>query len=528
VKNSFFLVIPDQQKDPEQILLFQEAALQNWLNELPTANPGLATRLLFDLILQSNKLQMDTEMRLQALETLRPSYLVMEDYLRSRLSKIGFPKGENEQKIHHVLISLEKQFSIGYWIVVRDLTRKSGSWFQGKNTALSIQRVMKGLSDIIISHYIMSQAVPDWVWIDLHSLYKLGVKIKKDSAKVSDETSNMNNVSSIQDCYRQILLLNLADPSGLMQKEILQVYQFANKLSSLVQLESKPAQGQQLQCVTLIDEDQPPYFSSTTNFDSDSATIYLGFEKLFKAIKRREKFVNESEARFSSAHILKGDSGKLPVELLDYLEQRWQGVPLQGAPFFSDRLDRYFSIGLNSTHELQKSLDQSAVDTKLQYHAVSASETALSCKFEKFGVLSIGSMVSFRKTNMPEHKRSLGVITKLVVTKPDGTVNFEIAALTAQSHSANYLKLDATDEDIPQKALIYEEGTEQGQKSFLIIESFRFKDEDILRLYLNDENFPIVLRNKKNVGLGYWQFECRQISETDQTTKTIKKGYDFI
>jgi len=528
VKNSFFLVIPDQQKNPEQLLLFQEAALQNWLVELPTANPGLATRLLFDLILQSNKLQMGTEMRLQALETLRPSYLVMEDYLRSRLSKIGFPKGENEQKIHSVLISLEKQFAIGYWIVVRDLTRKNGSWFQGKNTALSIQRVMKGLSDVVISHYIMSQTVPEWVWIDLHSLYKLGVKIKKDSVKIPDETSNTNNVSSIQDCYRQILLLSLADPSGLMQKEILQVYKFAAKLCSLVQLQPNLAQEQQLQCVILIDEDQPPYFTSAAKVDFDSATIYLGFEKLYKAIKRREKFVNESEARFSSAHVLKGDSGKLPIELLDYLEQRWLGVSLQGAPFFSDRLDRYFSIGLNSTYELQKASDQSAVDAKLQYRAVSASETALSCKFDKFGVLSIGSMVSFRKTNMPEHKRSLGVVTKLVVTKSDGTVNFEIAALTVQSHSANYLKLDATEEDIPQKALIYGEDTEHGQKSFLIIESFRFNDEDILRLYLKDENFPIVLRNKKNVGLGYWQFECRQMSETEPTTKTIKKGYDFI
>jgi len=200
---------------------------------------------------------------------------------------------------------------------------------------------------------------------------------------------------------------------------------------------------------------------------------------------------------------------------------------LQGTPFFSDRLDRYFSIGLNSTHELQETADQSD-DARLQYQAVSASETALSCKFEKFGVLSIGSLVSFRKADVSEHKRSLGVVNKLVVTKSDGTVNFEIKALAAQSHSASYLKLDATDGETAQKGLIYGVETEQGQKSFLIIESFIFKDEDIIRLYLNNENFPIVLRNKKNVGLGYWQFECRQISETEQTAKATKKGYDFI
>lgn len=527
MKSSFFLVIPDQQKSPEQLQLFQEAALQQWLDELPTANPGLSTRLLVDTIKQSNKLEMGTETRLQALESLRPIFLVMEDYLRSRLIKAGFPKGENEHKIHNVLISLEKEFAIGYWIVVHDLTRKTGGWFKGKNTAMAIQRVMKGLSDIVISHYLMSRAVPDWVWIDLHSLYKLGVKIKKEATKVSDVTNEFNKVSSIQDCYRQILLLSLADPSGLMQKEIRQVHQFIAKLCPLIQLGNEPVQGQQVQCIVLVDEDQPPLLTSSMQYKSDSATIYIGLEKLFKTISRREKFVNKSEARFSSIHILKGSSEKLPTELLAYLEQRWSGVPLQGTPFFGDRLERYFSIGLNSTHELQKESDQS-VSANIEYRAESASETALSCKFEKTGVLSIGSMVSFRKVDMPVNKRSLGVVNKLVVSKKDGTINFEITALGAQAHSANYLKLNAHKDDVPQKALIYGLDFKQGQKSFLIIESFMFKEEDVLHLYLNNENFQIVLKDKKNVGLGYWQFECRQISDTEQSTKATKKGYDFI
>ncbi len=524
MKSSFFLVIPDQQNSPDELQPLQETALQQWLVELPTANPGLSTRLFLDMIKQINKLVMSAEIRLKALETLRPTYLITEDYLRSRLIKIGFPKGENEKKIHNVLISLEKEFAIGYWIIVRDLTRKSGGWFKGKNTALAIQRVMKGLSDVVISHYLMSQAVPDWVWIDLHSLYKLGVKIKKETTKVPDE---MNKTSSIQDCYRQILLLSLADPSGLMQKEIPQVHQFTAKLAPLVQLANKPIDDEQVQGVVLIDEDQPPFLTSSAQQKSDSAVLYLGFEKLFKAIRRKEKFVSESEARFSSIHILKGSSEKLPVELLEYLEQRWSGVPLRGTPFFSDRLERYFSVGLNSTHDLQKSSDEPG-DTTSEYRGESASETALSCKFNKCGVLSIGSMVSFRKADMPVHKRSLGVVNKLVVSKPDGTVNFEVTALGAQSYSANYLRQDAAKDDVPQKALIYGLNTEQGQKRFLIIESFMFKEEDVLHLYLNNDDFPIVLKDKKNVGLGYWQFECRQISDTEQTANAKKQGYDFM
>jgi hypothetical protein len=37
------------------------------------------------------------------------------------------------------------------------------------------------------------------------------------------------------------------------------------------------------------------------------------------------------------------------------------------------------------------------------------------------------------------------------------------------------------------------------------------------------------LKNRKNVGLGYWQFECVRIKEKKKHMPTThKKGYDFI
>ena len=524
MKNSFFLVIPEQNKNPDLLKSFEEIALQQWIMELPTANPGLATRLLYDLLKEFTRQDMDVQKRLDALEMLRPSYLIIEEYLRSRLIKIGFPKGEDEKKIHNVLISIEKEFTIGYWIVARELTKRNTSWFKGKNIALAIQRVMVGLSSIITTNYIMSLVAPDWVWIDLHSLYKLGVKLNKETNKVVDENS-LNNSSSIQDCYKQIFLLSLSDPTGLMQKEIQLVYQFTEKISSLLQFSITPFVGEAL-CVALIDEDQAPFWNTQEKLNSDSALLYLGFEKLNKTFAEKEKFINSSEARFSSVHILKNNVDKLPAELIDYLISRWSGESLAGAPFFSDRLDRYISVGLNSTYDLQSTF-QSKTESETEYLTQSSSDRSLCCHFDKLGALSIGSMVSFRKTNLPEHKRSLGIVNKINMSKSDDKVIFELQALTLQSHAVNYLTMDDDPETDPKNALIYGVKTDTGEKSFLIIESFMFKDDDVIRLLMNEDNFPIILRNKKNVGLGYWQFECRQLIESEKQSKP-KKGYDFI
>jgi cyclic-di-GMP-binding protein len=524
VKNSFFLVIPTQQNNPQRLKEFETKALQHWVAELPTANPGLATRLLHDFLIDFNAVEMGVQLRLDGLELLSGSVSVIEDYLRSRLIKSGFPKEENDKKILAVLVSIEKEFTIGYWMVLKELTKRGVGWFQGRNAALAIQRCIKGLGSIIVSHFIMGMPIPDWVWIDLHSLYNLSVTIKNSTAKVAN---NVSQSSTPETCYKQILLLSLADPTGLMQKEILLVYSFIETVTPLVGLKKELVNGQPIQCIVLTDEDKAPHCQVEASAKNDSAMLYLDFSKLFKSLKQKEKLINAAEARFSSMHALKS-VGKPSAELLDYLEQRWWGIDLQGVPFFSDRMDRYIAIGLESTHELQNALEF-AGEKELEFLVQSASDRLLSGVFNKTGVLSVGSLVSFRKTDSPEHKRSLGIVNKVIVDKQSDRINFGMQLLAHQSVAVTYIPLDESGKEIPQKGLFYSAKELEYEKSYIVTDSFMLKDEDVIRMFMNNEDFSVVLSSRKNVGLGYWQFECRRVAERDKPILLqTKKGYEFI
>jgi cyclic-di-GMP-binding protein len=526
VKNSFFLVIPPQQKAPQRLKAFEPKSLQQWVIELPTANPALASRLIHDFIKELNGIEMNCQLRLDALEVLRPSMLVIEDYLRSKLIKTSFPKEENDKKILDVLVSIEKEFTIGYWIVLKELTRRSLGWFQGKTAALAIQRSIKGLSSIIISHFIMGMPIPDWIWIDLHSLYKLSVALKKQSTKVSNDNNQAKRASSPEQCYLQILLLSLADPTGLMQNEVAHVHGFIESLATTLSLEKEAVPGQSMQCVILTDEDKPPHFQADDSTQQDIAIQYIDFTRLYKTLAQKEKWASKAEARFSSLHILKNNSNMPSPELLDYLEQRWSGIDLQGTPFFSDRLDRYIAIGLDATHALQDVMGTQ--DTKnLEFLSHSANDRLLSCVFNKTGLLSVGSLISFRKTDAPEHKRSLGIINKLIVGKPNGRIDFGLQLLAEQTIAVTFQQLNEKETDKPQKALFYIQKENNLEKGYIMIDTFILKDGDVVRLFMNDENFPITLLSRKNVGLGYWQFECRRIAEQEKP-RASKKGYDFI
>ncbi|MGZ8190858.1 MAG: hypothetical protein ACXWTS_06470 [Methylococcaceae bacterium] len=515
MKNSFFLVIPKQHANPLRLQEFEVKILQQWIDELPTANTGLAARLIQDFIVEFNSLQMPVQLRLDTLELLRPSLLVIEDYLRARLMRTGFPKDENDMKILRLLVSIEKEFTISYWIALKKLTRQDVSWLQGKNAALLIQRSIKGLSSIVISYFIMGMPIPDWVWMDLHSLYQLSVKIKKESTKVTNDTNQFNKSSSPEECYLQIILLSLADSTGLMQKEIPLVYRFIETIVSLVTLKKQPISSQPMQCVILTDEDKHPYYQAEEIQKVDSAILYIDFTRLYQAFEQGKIPVSSTEGRFSTMYELKNTSQKPTLELLTYLKQSWSGIDLQCAPLFSDRLDRNIAIGLTPTYKLQKLLNISN-EENLEFPAQSESDRLLSAIFDKTGVLSVGSLVSFRKTDQPEHKRSLGVVDKLIVTNQSGKINFGMHLLTHHCHAVDYIPLEASGHEVPKKALLYSAKEHEGG-NYIIIETFMFKEGDFLRVFIKNESFSIALKNKKNLGLGYWQFECLKVVEKGKT-----------
>lgn len=528
MKNSFFLIIPPQRKSPEHLKQFSEGALKQWVEKLPTANPSLATRLFHDLILDFNQLAMDAPVRLDALEILRPSYIIIEDYLRSRLVQSNFPKVTTDQKIMDILVAIEKEITLGYWIVVRDLTGKDSSWFQSKNTALSIQRCIKGLSAIILTFYTLYRAIPDWIWIDLHALYKLGETLNKLNNKVSAEFNESVKTTTISESYRQILLLSLAMPNRLMQKEIAQVYQFLETISPYLSIETHAVPQQEAQCVLHLDDDKPPIFQTATPASPDSSMRFVNFDKVFKLLSHKTKLTDPNLTRFNTLGVPPSGYAKLSPDLLDYLEQRWLALSPPKNIAFTDRLDRYIAFGLEAAFDLQNTLSAPPTEQAIEYLVQSASETALSGDFNKVSVLAVGSLVSIRRTDTPPYSRTLGVLSKLTTYKQDNKLSFECELLTKQFYAVSFEYLEEKKQPLRKKALLYALKTQENEeRSFIIIESFMLKDGDIIRMFIKDENYPIIIKDRKNIGLGYWQFECRKMPESENPMNK-KRGYDFI
>ena len=522
MKNSFYLVIPSQRKSTELLARYGKKTVKKWVSLLPTANPALSTRLLYDFIAEFNIVKVPVQQRLESLEILRPLFLSTKLTLRSRLMRGGFPKTQDELRTFELLVALEKNIALGYWIAARELTRHNVGWLQGKNTALAIQRTIKGLSGVLVTHYIMSSPAPDWLWGDLHSLYNLSVKIKKQSSKVVDETVLQGNTISIEDCYKQVLLLSLTDPTGLAQKEVEGVYQFIEKIAQLIMIEKKLVGGQERQCIIPIEEDKMPYFDQ-----GSKVGCFLNLSKLYNVLSQEKNFCTVDEVRFSALYASKNVSGKLSGGLFQYLFLRWKGVKPNHEFLFDDRLDRYIAIGLDSTHSLLSSLDHNEGDS-LEVLVESFSKTELLYKAKNKGILSIGSLVSIRKITELENNRYLAIVVKISMPNRSGGIVFKLSTLAPHSSPVTFLDIKSSTEEMYKKGLFYTVKEEGKEKSYLLMDSFMEKDGDKLRLFMNEENFPVILGGRCNIGLGYWQFECTRVKEEELLQQEKIKGYDFI
>ncbi len=528
MKNSFYLVIPPQKSDSERIKAFEPQPLEQWIQDLPKANFGLTTRLFHDLLIELNTLKIKPEHRISILENLRPTYYSILDCLNSRLISPGIPKEENDKKVWDVLISMQKEFSMGYWCIVRELTRKGAGWFKGKSSALALARLINGLGDILISHYLLYIPAPSWVWLDIHSLYKLSVTQKKETTKVPDPASH-RKITTIQQNYFKILLLYIADPHGLIQREIVLINRILDDYVSFVEIEDNDVDLQLNQCAVFLEEDKAPIWSERNKYTCKDGSIkFINFTKLSKAFLKREKTSVKSSSRFGTLNTNTGFEKSMPYDLYQYLQARWDGILLTGDQAFADRLNQYLLVGLETSHHYLKGHENQSDDLKQEQWAETSSERALTLKSSGKQKLSIGSLVTFRREDKAVFIRSLGLITKLSMNGPNGKIKFELHKIANRVFPADLLPVGAKEDVVPQKSLIYSAQLANGtRKSFLILETVFSNEGDIIRVFLENDDFSVVLMNRKNIGLGYWQFECRKIVEKNETQQETK-GYDFI
>lgn len=168
-----------------------------------------------------NRQKISPSDRVQALDTYRPLLINTVQTLADGYCNAALPLHDNAKLAATAAESLWIELGYGYKLALVDVQNKLIKLGTSKNTAYIIQRAMHAIAEQALVYYQSYITPPEHIWSDLHQLYFCAVQLGIHNIKLTTEDpTSANMLLSIENIYAHALLMLLADPQHLTQKEI--------------------------------------------------------------------------------------------------------------------------------------------------------------------------------------------------------------------------------------------------------------------------------------------------------------------
>jgi len=508
---STFINVPPRVSRPDIWVQYQLKETKSWVMDLPTANYAKVAELISGRLRQLNRIECDELERFEILEALRPAVYDLLSYLRSKSVGTRFPLNSANKKLLEFQISITAELASNYWSLAQALTNAPVSRRLEKKSAVIAQRSLASIGQILLFHYLFKRAEPKGIWSDIHKLFLAFEKLSK--SKVIDDTGRKLPKTSFVDCYKQLLLLRLAEPYGLLHTEVIELFISLEKWASMVDLELLKGKSVSSFPYCYID------------FQKDSSACWLGegeqlpescgyldLSALLRMLGDHKEFVDAKVGRYD-ALLLKGAQLPLSLGLIEQLEQRWCDTEQPAAKIFGNRQSRLFLLGLKAIHQNLTTNHGADEVIQSEWFAETRDESWLSCDFPESERISLGQLVAFRKLDDAKNSLALGVTSK-ILNLQDGSVEFQLQLLAGKPQPAGIQSaVSGNQTQTYQRVILFFTKEATGQKIWIIVDSKHIKQGDQIRLITTREAVIVAILRTVNIGSNSYLMECKVLKK---------------
>ncbi len=239
------------------------AAVQQWVSTLPVTNIGQTARMLYQALQATNAQEMPAKQRFQVLELLRPRVFYVLDSLKKHILGQTFPLNEKAGKVALLTQELLRELASGYKVIIMFLVAEPPSMLDGRILTTAIHRTLHCLSMQLLRAYQVYSPYPEHSWADIHQLYEYAESHDLAQTQVADEKEIRQTRVSIDNLYKEILLLALACPFRMRQGEVELIHEKIQQWAPHSSLKPLvlPGQPNGLFVVNLGSDDPPTYLS---------------------------------------------------------------------------------------------------------------------------------------------------------------------------------------------------------------------------------------------------------------------------
>ena len=300
---------------------FDAASSKAWLDNLPLANVTAAQQDLLAEIELFNTFPTSAANRLAVLETVREAVSFVQIEQAKRFMNRALPMAAPESAAFEDTTELWEQMRLGYLRCLQAAV--AGDAAMRAQAGVLAQR-LGAYSGLKMFHYYRAyREVPASDWRSLHAVYAHAEKLGVADEDVKDYLNRDIHDSSPRIAYLRAVLMGIASPHELGQRQLTFVAFLLERWASKVDVVRKPvleAEGVPPLVVDLAGERPPERVDAATPLPGEPR--YLDTRKLAKSLRNRVGLLRKGE---SPAKLALGEDCVQPSceQTLVFLYRQW-------------------------------------------------------------------------------------------------------------------------------------------------------------------------------------------------------------
>ena len=249
---------------PPKDLEVRPKHVRAWLESLPLAQVVDTARKVVAHATALNRCKVDSDDRLQVLESYRGVTTVLFDELDAVYAKATVPLGAKAREALTLARDLAGQVAVGYRLAIADRGGKLLAFGGKKQLPLLMLRAMEHYAVLLRAAYKSYTPVPEGLWREIHQLY-----LDAEREKVVSEIVDADTKEAVVNVYVEALLLALTDPYRLSPGEVDKVCAQVRSARAPVTLgQARPATRSGGHFLVPCDTDKPPKPALSANDDT--------------------------------------------------------------------------------------------------------------------------------------------------------------------------------------------------------------------------------------------------------------------
>jgi hypothetical protein len=286
------LILPERAPAPEGSIFLDAKEIKDWISHLPLANTGETSKQTFKTLVELNRLEIPNVTRVKIANSLRPVVRHVATSLSKYYIDVPIPLSAKNHKVVVLCRELHTELANSYKIIIERTTSGQEEKFDHKILILALHQALHHLFKVLYFSVIAYIPYPGNTWKEIHQLYLFAEQNSVSDIQINRGGNDSDSTCSIKDIYLNAMLLALASPYGLRQKELEELFDNIDKWTKHILIKPfQPEDAIEGQFFVATDKDNPPIHISLREDEPGDFCYTINTTSLVKHLQTELKKV---------------------------------------------------------------------------------------------------------------------------------------------------------------------------------------------------------------------------------------------